>query len=687
MNIKVSGVSRYFQNISDVPNSVIVIDKNTIEKRGYNDISDVLKDVVGFDVIDNAGQFGEFLTMRGIQGNDRILILINGHKINPPSGTHISLGNSLSIKYAERIEIIYGPASAVYGADAFSGIINIIYPQKLEDKKANFTTDFNYGSLNSYDASFKLMSNIGKDFTFSTIGRIYSSDGPNFENWGTTNYNYSLVTKYPSPLTPHFEQPSLGHTIFASIKYKNFSLNYFRKNFDEGNALSFIPNIYIYNKENKWKNSIDLIWLSYSYVLKNNINFNFDINLKRNVQDKNTIYYKWKIPNLFDANETYKQYMTGKDNDIHVVVSLSQTSNKKIQYIVGIEDEYSLSIPPYANDEVMGFSYKYENDTAEIIDKNLTILENRSAAFGQITYIPIYFLNLIFGARFDYSTRYGSIFNPRMGFIIKPFNKTLIKAIYGKAFQSPSLFFQYEQWGAPTVACVSITEIQKRDPNWKLNNQIVNSYELSVTQNFSQNYILKISGFINSLTNLIQRTMFAEYPNDSVYNKYFNKYTSGLRNENIGTQKIIGFELSFNAKISKYILLNTYYSFTNGLSIKNSNVEEKLPRIATNKIWITAEFINLFKIIDLSTRFRWADEYYNYNKVVFPDNKQPGFFCIDANLNIRLSKNIKIYGTFENILDSKYELPGLYEQLGIYPATIPQQRFGFKAGLEINFSK
>jgi len=687
MNIKVSGVSRYFQNISDVPNSVIVIDKNTIEKRGYNDISDVLKDVVGFDVIDNAGQFGEFLTMRGIQGNDRILILINGHKINPPSGTHISLGNSLSIKYAERIEIIYGPASAVYGADAFSGIINIIYPQKLEDKKANFTTDFNYGSLNSYDASFKLMSNIGKDFTFSTIGRIYSSDGPNFENWGTTNYNYSLVTKYPSPLTPHFEQPSLGHTIFASIKYKNFSLNYFRKNFDEGNALSFIPNIYIYNKENKWKNSIDLIWLSYSYVLKNNINFNFDINLKRNVQDKNTIYYKWKIPNLFDANETYKQYMTGKDNDIHVVVSLSQTSNKKIQYIVGIEDEYSLSIPPYANDEVMGFSYKYENDTAEIIDKNLTIIENRSAAFGQITYIPIYFLNLIFGARFDYSTRYGSIFNPRMGFIIKPFNKTLIKAIYGKAFQSPSLFFQYEQWGAPTVACVSITEIQKRDPNWKLNNQIVNSYELSVTQNFSQNYILKISGFINSLTNLIQRTMFAEYPNDSVYNKYFNKYTSGLRNENIGTQKIIGFELSFNAKISKYILLNTYYSFTNGLSIKNSNVEEKLPRIATNKIWITAEFINLFKIIDLSTRFRWADEYYNYNKVVFPDNKQPGFFCIDANLNIRLSKNIKIYGTFENILDSKYELPGLYEQFGIYTATIPQQRFGFKAGLEINFSK
>lgn len=135
MNIKVSGVSRYFQNISDVPNSVIVVDKNMIERRGYTDISDVLKDIIGFDVIDNAGQFGEFISLRGVQGNDRFLVLINGHKINPPSGTHISLGNSLSIKYAERIEIIYGPASAVYGADAFSGIINIIYPQNFEEKK------------------------------------------------------------------------------------------------------------------------------------------------------------------------------------------------------------------------------------------------------------------------------------------------------------------------------------------------------------------------------------------------------------------------------------------------------------------------------------------------------------------------------------------------------------------------
>lgn len=531
------------------------------------------------------------------------------------------------------------------------------------------------------------MNKIGKDFSFTAIGRIYFSDGPNFENWDTSRYNYSLVTKYPSPLTPHFEQPTLGHTIFATAKYKNFSINYFRKNFDEGNAFSLIPNIYIYNKENKWKNSVDLFWLSYSNQFKNKMNLNIDVNLKRNLQDKNTIYYKWNIPDVFDATQTYKQYMTGKDNSIQSVITLSQTSNEKIQYILGIEDEYSMSIPPYANDDVLGYSYKYENDTAEKINKNLTIYENRSAFFGQATYSPIYFFNLIIGARFDYSTRYGAVFNPRMGFIIKPFKKTLVKAIYGRAFQSPSLFFQYEQWGAPTIACVSITEVQKKDPNWKLNNQIVNSFELSFTQNFSQNYILKVGGYFNNLTNLIERTIYAEYPNDSVYNKYFHTYTSGLRNENIGTQRILGIEVSFYAKISKFILLNTYYSHTNGISIKNSNIKEQLPRVATNKVWFSLEFINLLNIFDLSTRFRWVDEYYNNNNIIFPNYKQPGYACLDANLSVKLLKNIRIYGSFENILNEKYELPGMYEQVGIYTATLPQQGFGFKAGLEINFSK
>ena len=105
MGQEVSGVSRYKQSISDVPNSIQVISRQQIKDRGYHDLSDILKDILGFDVTANAGQFGEYYSLRGISGNDRFLVLINGHKLNPASGTYISIGNSISINYADRVEL------------------------------------------------------------------------------------------------------------------------------------------------------------------------------------------------------------------------------------------------------------------------------------------------------------------------------------------------------------------------------------------------------------------------------------------------------------------------------------------------------------------------------------------------------------------------------------------------------
>jgi hypothetical protein len=95
LNIKVTGVSRFIQSADKAPNNVIVITEQQIESRGYQDLSDVLKDIPGFDISDNASRDGEYYTLRVIQGNERILVLIDGHKLNSPSGTLLSIGNSI----------------------------------------------------------------------------------------------------------------------------------------------------------------------------------------------------------------------------------------------------------------------------------------------------------------------------------------------------------------------------------------------------------------------------------------------------------------------------------------------------------------------------------------------------------------------------------------------------------------
>lgn len=386
---------------------------------------------------------------------------------------------------------------------------------------------------------------------------------------------------------------------------------------------------------------------------------------------------EWNVQTVHDGQRQY----------YYATITYNQAFSDKFKFIAGVDNEYSASIPPYANDEILGNSDKYESDNARIIDEQLTISENRTAGFGQFEYSPFKFAKFTIGARYDYSTRYEGVFNPRIGLVLLPFKTTIIKFVYGKAFQAPSLFFQYEQWGAPTIANISMTEIQKTDPLWKLENQIVKSREISLHQNITENINLNATAYFNSMTNLIERTIFAEYPTDSVYNKYFDTYTSGLRNENIGSQEIFGIDALLNAKISKNILLYSYYSYTNANSIQKDDSKIALPRISKHKVWAGFTAQNLFRYVTFSTGFKWVSDMHNMNTVIFPNNIQPGYFNLDANIALNnLSKYFKIYANFENVLNQYVEHGGLYEQSGVYTAVIPQNGFTFKVGVEFFLS-
>ena len=678
MNQEVSGVSRYKQSISDVPNSIQVISKQQITDRGYNDLIDLLKDIPGFDITESAGRFGEFYSFRGVAGNDRFLVLVNGHELNPASGTFISLGNSISIRYAERIEIIYGPASAVYGADAFSGIINIVLNEEAAQQDVTASYYANYGSFNTIDAGIETALKLNDDLSLYLNARLFNSQ--NFDVAGNSAI-YDVILNYPARFAKESQQLINDHSIYFKADYKNFSFNYYRQQFDEGNAFGHNPAIYIYDESNKWKTSTDMFWGTYKKEFQNAGILSFDLMYKNHVQDESSMFHKWVS---FANGTTYEQYMTGKDKTIQGVLSYNQNISEKFQFIAGMDFENTISIPPYANDEVLGNSYQYIGENAETIDDELTITENRFAAFGQFLYSPVDFVTILFGSRYDYSSNYEGVFNPRAGLIISPTQTTKLKFIYGKAFQAPSLFYQYEQFGTPSVVMLSQAEVQKTEQDWKLQNQIVNSYEFSLTQQITENYNFKISAYYNDLTNLIERNLYTT----AVYNKYFNSTTGGFRNENIGSQKILGGDLLLNAKLSRKLLAYAFYSYTDAVAIDKNDNEIGIPRISEHKIWIGLTVQDLFNYLTLSPRFRWVSEMYNANTATYPDNIQPGYSTLDLNFSInRLGKFFRIYADFQNILNKKNLHGGLYGQSGVYTAAIPQAGFNFNLGVEIEFNK
>ena len=106
---------------------VQVVTSAQIQRRGYRSIADLLKDLSDFKV-DLAGDqdYPTELTVAGTRGASRVVLLLDGIRISSPTNDPLPMLANYPVHNARQIEIVYGPASALYGADAFSAVINII---------------------------------------------------------------------------------------------------------------------------------------------------------------------------------------------------------------------------------------------------------------------------------------------------------------------------------------------------------------------------------------------------------------------------------------------------------------------------------------------------------------------------------------------------------------------------------
>lgn len=126
----------YEQQITDAPASITVITQQDLEKKAYRDVTDALKDVPG--VMVTGGGSTEEISMRGMSGK-YTLILVDGKRqgsreTRPNSdGSGIEQGWTPPLSAIERIEVIRGPMSSLYGSDALGGVINII-TKKIQDR-------------------------------------------------------------------------------------------------------------------------------------------------------------------------------------------------------------------------------------------------------------------------------------------------------------------------------------------------------------------------------------------------------------------------------------------------------------------------------------------------------------------------------------------------------------------------
>lgn len=167
--------SRQEESATDAPATTFVITREDIRKRGYSFLKDVLRDLPGIETLEyHFSEWGTLVPVRGVNGNNKIIVLVNGMRVNPPGGEPMMLRSDLSVRDAEQIEIVYGPGSTLYGQDAISAVINVITTKVAEDNSELTRSDVRRRFLGPVLPSERLAS-FGMEFGYPLQKELYGT--------------------------------------------------------------------------------------------------------------------------------------------------------------------------------------------------------------------------------------------------------------------------------------------------------------------------------------------------------------------------------------------------------------------------------------------------------------------------------------------------------------------------------
>ena len=179
MNIPVRAASGFEQRTAEAPSSVTILTRDDLRAFGYRTLADALSSVAGF-----YGSYDRTYHALGVRGfnrpgdfNMRTLVLINGVRVNDPIFNQGRIGTdfSLDLDLIERIEVVRGPSSSLYGSSAFFAVINIVTREAKDVAPAEVAASA--GSYNAFSGRLSLARVFGEKGSMLVSGSLLNSGG------------------------------------------------------------------------------------------------------------------------------------------------------------------------------------------------------------------------------------------------------------------------------------------------------------------------------------------------------------------------------------------------------------------------------------------------------------------------------------------------------------------------------
>ena len=544
---RVESAARNVSSPLDAPASTHIITRQDIELTGLTQIGELLRRVAGVQVMSVQPTDTEV----GIRGFNRLmsprtLVLINGRSLYlDPIGATLWGQFPVQVTDIERIEVIRGPASTLYGANGFSGVVNIITRQPGEHPGTELTAGI------GNDAQVR-----GSISTSGTSGPIA------YRLWG----GYQQYDRWTIPFSRDREDldypvgsPGTGARMLNAGMALTADVADDAEVFAEGGV----------NYANRFNffatGGFNDLYLSgpFAYAMGG-------------------IRGSWGRVRTF---WNHVDFDTAEANQNSAPQQFTWNT-----YDVEAEFARQFSTGPIAHDFHLGFNYRHKTIDWSIIDRFRR--ENHYAGFFEDTLVFSENARLVLGLRVDKHPRLSNpVFSPRAAFVVRPAEDQSIRVSYSSAFRTPALFETYVQFTTPTpisaVGALGLGSVlsDRALGTPALQEESIKSAEIGYQNQQSDFFALDVSVYYNNVQNLIglsdQSSFFtlADYANPNLtdlaqFNRDANSFAVGasrLVNED-GTYHVVGGELG--ARVFPVDGLDLYANYSLNLAYVNGSDDD-----------------------------------------------------------------------------------------------------------------
>jgi outer membrane receptor for ferrienterochelin and colicins len=415
----VEGAARHTQRTTEAPASVTVITATDIETFGWRTLAEALRGVRGFHITydRNYSYVGVRAFGRPTDYNNRVLVLIDGHRVNDSIYDGALIGSEFPVDLAmvDRIEVVRGPGSALYGTSAFFAVVNVITKRGAHVRAGDVQLEA--GSLDTFKVRASHGWSDSKDRELLLSVTRLQSDGQ------------------PSLYFPEFDAPETNHGVALGNDgdtSTNFlataRLGNFRVSSVVGDRKKRVPTGSwgtTFNDPGYFTRDVRG-WAKASYT--------------RQIGPASITlggyYDRYRYSGLYPFGPLYDD---GAFADALGSDATVRWRAGRHAFTGGLEQRSNLR-------QNQWYGLGAERD----IDDRRTSREAAAFVQDEITLTPR--LTAVLGARYDWWSLKGGTGRPRLGLVYRTADDTAIKALYGEAYRAPNLYELYYSSAQVTAA-------------------------------------------------------------------------------------------------------------------------------------------------------------------------------------------------------------------------------------------